>query len=86
MTGLAFQLLRRCHIRIDLGSVMHVRRKHSGASGIASDAMKPIADPIVGGMITSTIHVLILVPVFFVLMKERTSRRGTLRPEPTPSR
>lgn len=34
--------------------------------------------PIVGGMITSTIHVLILVPVFFVLMKERALRRGTL--------
>jgi Cu(I)/Ag(I) efflux system membrane protein CusA/SilA len=29
-------------------------------------------------MITSTIHVLILVPVFFVLMKERALRRGTL--------
>jgi hypothetical protein len=27
-----------------------------------------------GGMITSTIHVLILVPVFFVLMKERALR------------
>ncbi|WP_263359543.1 efflux RND transporter permease subunit [Acidicapsa ligni] len=32
-------------------------------SGIGSDVMKPIAAPIVGGMITSTIHVLILVPV-----------------------
>jgi Cu(I)/Ag(I) efflux system membrane protein CusA/SilA len=41
-------------------------------SGIGSDVMKPIAAPIVGGMITSTIHVLILVPVFFVLMKERS--------------
>jgi Cu(I)/Ag(I) efflux system membrane protein CusA/SilA len=40
-------------------------------SGIGSDVMKPIAAPIVGGMITSTIHVLILVPVFFALMKER---------------
>jgi Cu(I)/Ag(I) efflux system membrane protein CusA/SilA len=40
-------------------------------SGIGSDVMKPIAAPIVGGMITSTIHVLILVPVFFVMMKER---------------
>ena len=48
-------------------------------SGIGSDVMKPIAAPIVGGMITSTIHVLILVPVFFVLMKERALRRGTLR-------
>ncbi|HKW77332.1 MAG TPA: CusA/CzcA family heavy metal efflux RND transporter [Terriglobales bacterium] len=47
-------------------------------SGIGSDVMKPIAAPIVGGMITSAIHVLILVPVFFVLMKERALRRGTL--------
>ena len=52
------------------------------ASGIGSDVMKPIAAPMVGGMITSTIHVLILVPVFFVLMKERALRRGMLRPEP----
>jgi Cu(I)/Ag(I) efflux system membrane protein CusA/SilA len=52
------------------------------ASGIGSDVMKPIAAPMVGGMITSTIHVLILVPVFFVLMKERALRRGTLQPKP----
>ena len=51
------------------------------ARGIGSDVMKPIAAPMVGGMITSTIHVLILVPVFFVLVKERALRRGTLRPE-----
>jgi len=48
-------------------------------AGIGSDVMKPIAAPIVGGMITSTVHVLILVPVFFALMKERALRRGTLR-------
>ena len=48
-------------------------------SGIGSDVMKPIAAPLVGGMITSTIHVLILVPVFFALMKERALRRGTLQ-------
>jgi Cu(I)/Ag(I) efflux system membrane protein CusA/SilA len=48
-------------------------------SGIGSDVMKPIAAPIVGGMITSTVHVLILVPVFFALMKERALRRGMLR-------
>jgi len=29
-------------------------------------------------MITSTIHGLILVPVFFVMMKERALKRGTL--------
>ena len=48
-------------------------------SGIGSDVMKPIAAPIVGGMITSTIHVLILVPVFFVILKERELRKGTLQ-------
>jgi copper/silver efflux system protein len=51
-------------------------------SRIGSDVMKPIAAPIVGGMITSTIHVLILVPVFFVLMKERALRHGTLHLQP----
>jgi Cu(I)/Ag(I) efflux system membrane protein CusA/SilA len=51
-------------------------------SGIGSDVMKPIAAPIVGGMVTSTIHVLILVPVFFALMKERALRRGILRSSP----
>jgi Cu(I)/Ag(I) efflux system membrane protein CusA/SilA len=50
-------------------------------TGIGSDVMKPIAAPIVGGMITSTIHVLILVPLFFALMKESALRRGTLQPE-----
>lgn len=49
-------------------------------TGIGSDVMKPIAAPIVGGMITSTIHVLILVPVFFALMKERALKHGSLRP------
>ncbi len=43
-------------------------------SGIGSDVMKPIAAPIVGGMITSAIHVLILVPIFFAMMKEREAR------------
>jgi len=47
-------------------------------TGIGSDVMKPIAAPIVGGMITSTIHVLILVPVFFLLIKRRALRRGLL--------
>jgi Cu(I)/Ag(I) efflux system membrane protein CusA/SilA len=54
------------------------------ATGIGSDVMKPIAAPMVGGMITSTIHVLILVPVFFVLMKERALRRGTLQSREQP--
>jgi len=46
-------------------------------TGIGSDVMKPIAAPIVGGMITSTIHVLILVPIFFIMMKERMISKTT---------
>lgn len=49
-------------------------------TGIGSDVMRPIAAPIVGGMITSTIHVLILVPVFFVIIKERALKRGAMTP------
>jgi Cu(I)/Ag(I) efflux system membrane protein CusA/SilA len=54
-------------------------------SDIGSDVMKPIAAPIVGGIITSTIHVLILVPVLFVMMKERALKRGILAPRNTDS-
>ena len=49
------------------------------STGVGSDVMKPIAAPIVGGMVTSTIHVLIITPVIFYLMKTRALRRGTLR-------
>jgi Cu(I)/Ag(I) efflux system membrane protein CusA/SilA len=47
-------------------------------SGIGSDVMKPIAAPIVGGMITSSINVLILLPVLFVMLKERALKNGKL--------
>ncbi|HEV2297686.1 MAG TPA: CusA/CzcA family heavy metal efflux RND transporter [Candidatus Acidoferrales bacterium] len=52
-------------------------------TGIGSDVMKPIAAPIVGGMVTSTIAVMILVPILFAQLKERSLRRGTLRPSTT---
>jgi copper/silver efflux system protein len=47
-------------------------------TGIGSDVMKPIAAPIVGGMVTSTIAVMILVPILFTALKQRAWRRGTL--------
>src|SRR5436305_14510236 len=49
------------------------------STGVGSDIMKPIAAPIVGGMITSTIHVLVITPVIFYLMKARALRKGTLK-------
>jgi Cu(I)/Ag(I) efflux system membrane protein CusA/SilA len=50
------------------------------STGVGSDVMKPIAAPIIGGMVTSTIHVLIITPIIFYIMKLRALRRGTLRP------
>ena len=48
--------------------------------GIGNDVMEPIAVPIVGGMVTSSIAVLILLPVLFAMSKERLLRKGTLKP------
>ena len=47
-------------------------------TGIGSDVMKPIAAPIVGGMVSATLAVMVLVPILFVLLKQHALRRGTL--------
>ena len=46
------------------------------STGVGSDVMKPIAAPIVGGMVTSTIHVLFNTPVMFYILKVRALRPG----------
>ncbi|MSM38416.1 MAG: CusA/CzcA family heavy metal efflux RND transporter [Geobacter sp.] len=48
------------------------------STGTGADVMKPIAAPMIGGMISSAIHVLIMTPVIFVLMKKRDLRKGRL--------
>ncbi len=50
------------------------------ATGSGSDVMKPIAVPLIGGMVTSTIHVLLVTPIIFLIMKKRDLRRGRLNP------
>jgi Cu(I)/Ag(I) efflux system membrane protein CusA/SilA len=45
------------------------------SGGVGSDVMKPIAAPIVGGMITSTVHVLIITPIIFYIMNVRALGR-----------
>jgi copper/silver efflux system protein len=49
------------------------------STGTGSDVMKPIAAPMIGGMLTSAIHVLIVTPIIFYAMKLRALRKGTLR-------
>ncbi|MGQ9646825.1 MAG: efflux RND transporter permease subunit [Thermodesulfobacteriota bacterium] len=48
------------------------------STGVGADVMKPIAAPIIGGLITSTIHVLIITPIIFALVKERALKKGKL--------
>ena len=50
------------------------------ATGTGSDVMKPIAVPLIGGMVTSTIHVLLVTPIIFLIMKKRDLRLGRLKP------
>ena len=49
------------------------------STGVGADVMQPIAAPILGGMVTSTIHVLINLPAVFYVMKVRAWRKGTLK-------
>ncbi len=48
------------------------------STGVGADVMKPIATPIIGGMVTSTIHVLVITPVIFFIMKRRALMKGKL--------
>ncbi len=49
------------------------------STGVGADVMKPIAAPIIGGLVTSTIQVLIIMPVIFAIMKERALKKGKLK-------
>jgi Cu(I)/Ag(I) efflux system membrane protein CusA/SilA len=49
------------------------------SQGTGADLMKPIAAPMIGGLITSAIHVLIVTPVIFALIKERELKKGELK-------
>ena len=45
------------------------------ATGVGSDVMKPITIPFVFGLITSTLFVLIVLPIVFQMVKEREVRK-----------
>jgi Cu(I)/Ag(I) efflux system membrane protein CusA/SilA len=48
------------------------------STGVGSDLMKPIAAPMIGGLLSSAVHVLVMTPVLFYIMKRRALRRGKL--------
>jgi Cu(I)/Ag(I) efflux system membrane protein CusA/SilA len=48
------------------------------STGTGADVMKPLAAPMIGGLVTSALHVLVVTPVLFSIMKERALRKGVL--------
>src|SRR3989339_160966 len=48
------------------------------ATGTGSDVMKPLTAPMIGGLLTSAVHVLVVTPILFVIMKERALKKGKL--------
>jgi Cu/Ag efflux pump CusA len=58
-----------------------IARKIPGTPACTPNASRRATSPtIVGGMVTSTIHVLIITPVILYVLKRRTWQRGALRP------
>jgi Cu(I)/Ag(I) efflux system membrane protein CusA/SilA len=49
-----------------------------GSSATGSEVAKPIATPVLGGMVSSLLHVLIVTPVIWTMLKEWELRRGRL--------
>jgi copper/silver efflux system protein len=45
------------------------------SSRTGAEVMKPLATPVLGGMVSSLLHVLIVTPVIFTLLRERELRR-----------
>jgi copper/silver efflux system protein len=89
--GLAGELRERSdvHAAIERGAVERVRPKMMTVTaimaglvpilwsqGTGADVMKRIAAPMVGGMVTSTVLTLVVIPAIYSLWKERTIQRA----------
>jgi Cu(I)/Ag(I) efflux system membrane protein CusA/SilA len=48
------------------------------STGTGSDVMKPLTAPMIGGLLTSAVHVLVVTPILFAMMKEHALKKGTL--------
>jgi Cu(I)/Ag(I) efflux system membrane protein CusA/SilA len=46
------------------------------ATGTGSGPMKRMAVPMIGGLFTSTLHTLILIPVYYAMVAEWRARRA----------
>jgi Cu(I)/Ag(I) efflux system membrane protein CusA/SilA len=48
-----------------------------------AEVMKPLATPVIGGMLSSLVHILIVTPVIFAWLRERELRKQHLEPSPS---
>ena len=51
---------------------------------VGAEVMKPLATPVLGGMVSSLVHVLIVTPVIFYWLQERRLKAGRLPSETAP--
>ena len=45
-----------------------------------AEVMKPLATPVIGGMVSSLIHILIVTPVIFAWLRERELNKAQAKP------
>ncbi|GMU89304.1 MAG: cation transporter [Chlorobiota bacterium] len=48
------------------------------STGTGADVMKPLTAPMIGGLLTSAVHVLVVTPILFAMMKEHALKKGKL--------
>jgi Cu(I)/Ag(I) efflux system membrane protein CusA/SilA len=50
------------------------------STSAGSEVMKPLATPVLGGMVSSLLHVLIVTPVIFFWLRERQLKKQSATP------
>ncbi len=58
-----------------VASLLPIMWSHS----TGAEVMKPLATPVLGGMVSSLVHVLLVTPVIFYWLRERKLHRDTER-------
>ena len=66
-------------IRFDDGAA-YERYMGVWSQRVGAEVIKPLATPVLGGMVSSLIHVLIVTPVIFLWLRERELRKATSEP------
>jgi copper/silver efflux system protein len=55
------------------------------STSTGSEVMRPLATPVIGGMLSSLVHILIVTPVLFAWLREREMKLAPRRPRAVPA-